>query len=522
MTENFSSENDFSPQGNRRNQSGDGRILRPEMRPQAIEVEQLVLGAILVDSRGIASVVDALKPEMFYDPKHQIIYAACNKLFNEGKPIELITVLHELENQGKEREAGGAAYLNTLASSVTSAANIEEHAKIIQEKYFRRAMIDTGQFLQKSAYDETQDIFNILENAEQEIFSLSQGNFNQETKAFDQFAIKLKEKLEELGKEEGLPGLSSGFPSIDDVTSGWHKGDLIILAGRPAMGKTALALNFARHIAFYQNKPVAFFSLEMPGEQLVARVLSAETQIPSYKFRRATLNDEDYIVLNNKLKYISEKAHFLINDASMMTVFELRTHARRLKMKYKIEALFIDYLQLLRASDKFKTGNREQEIATISRNLKALAKELDIPVIALSQLSRKVEERYSKDDHKRPQLSDLRESGAIEQDADLVAFVYRPEYYKIKEWDDDEHTPTENTAEFIIAKHRHGKTDSIRLRFLKEYGLFQELNQPVIMSDEVQEFQSKINNNPGITPDYRDSFGSPENPENDENPDIPF
>ncbi len=522
MDENTSKANEFQAPGNQRKPSGDDRILRPEMRPQAIEVEQLVLGAILVDTRGIASVVDSLKPEMFYEPKHQIIYNVCVKLFNQGKPIELITVLHELESDGLEREAGGAVYLNELASSVTSAANIEEHAKIIQEKYFRRAMIETGQFMQKIAFDETQDVFNALEKAEQEIFGLSQGSFNQETKAFDQFAIELKEKLEELGKKEGLPGLSSGFPSIDEVTSGWHKGDLIILAGRPAMGKTALALNFARHIAFYENKPVAFFSLEMPGQQLVARVLSAETQIHSSKFRRGNLNDEDYIVLNNKLKFISDKAPFLINDASMMTVFELRTHARRLKMKYKIEALFIDYLQLLRASDKFKTGNREQEIATISRNLKALAKELDIPVIALSQLSRKVEERYQKNDHKRPQLSDLRESGAIEQDADLVAFVYRPEYYKITMWDDGEETPTENTAEFIIAKHRHGKTDTIRLRFLKEYGLFQELNQPVIMPGQMAEFPSRINNNPGITPDYKDSFGTPSNPENDDDNDIPF
>jgi len=495
--------------------------LSPQIPPQAIEVEKAVLGAMLIDKRAVTEAVDKLMPEMFYDPKHQYIFRAMFQLFESGSPIDYLTVTDKLKTMGLLNDVGGPYYLIELSNTVATAVNIETHILILIEKYIRREMIDTAQRMQTKAFDETNDVFDILDEAEQSLFSISQGSLRQETEQVDSILVRVKEKLETMHKEnKKIPGLSSGFPSIDDFTGGWHKGDLIILAGRTAMGKTALALNLAKNIAFIEKKPVAFFSLEMTAEQLMMRILSSMAMIESTKFRSGKFSENEFEILESKTTYLSNNPNLFINDSSMLNIFELRTQARRMKVQFGIEIIFIDYLQLIRSGDKLKSGNREQEIANISRSLKALAKELDIPIIALSQLSRKVEDRYRGNEHRRPQLSDLRESGAIEQDADMVAFVYRPEYYKITEWDDEEHSPTENTAEFIIAKHRHGKTGSIRLRFLKDYGLFEDMSQPAYLESSLNKLSDDV-----LPGDINDAFGTgqtgTQNP-NPEGDDMPF
>ncbi len=482
-------------------------LLQPKIPPQALDVEKAVLGAMLIDKRGVNEAIDILFPEVFYLPEHQLIYQAIFSLFQDLQPIDFLTVSQRLEKMGKLKEAGGEFYLVELAKNVASAANIEFHARILLEKYIRREMIDIARKMEVNAFDETRDIFEILDEAEQQLFSITQGSLKQAAQSVDKILMDVKNQLEEIGKGDKLPGIRSGFPSIDEITAGWQRGDLIILAARPSMGKTAFALNMARNISIDYKIPVAFFSLEMTAQQLVKRILSAETQIPAEKFRTGNFTDEELKILNHKISVISNNPNLYINDSSMMTIFDLRAQARRMKSKYGIEIIFIDYLQLMHASDKMKPGNREQEISTISRNLKALAKELDIPIIALSQLSRKVEERNARDQHKRPMLSDLRESGAIEQDADIVSFIYRPEYYGLMEWDDDdEASPTHNEAEFIIAKHRNGKTARIRLKFYNEIGLFAELDHHLpLTKEEKSVFESKINRMPDIDP--KDAFG---------------
>ena len=334
--------------------------------------------------------------------------------------------------------------------------------------------------------------------------------------------MQAKKKIEEISNKEGLSGIPSGFDKLDKLTSGWQPSDLIIVAARPGMGKTALTLSMARNIAVNSNIPVAFFSLEMSSVQLITRLISSETGLSSEKLRTGKLEKHEWEQLNVKVKGL-EKAPLFIDDTPSLSIFDLRAKARRLASQHGIRLIVIDYLQLMTAGGTQKGGNREQEISTISRNLKALAKELDVPVIALSQLSRAVETRGGS---KRPLLSDLRESGAIEQDADIVSFIYRPEYYKIEEWDDEERSPTQGQAEFIVAKHRNGGLDNIRLKFIGQLGKFDNLDD----FDSPFEFQSKMNegdDNPFTTknlPSADDAFGSSMNQEfnPDDDNDVPF
>jgi len=456
--------------------------------PQAVDLEKAILGAMLIDKRGVDEVIDILDKDVFYLPEHQEIYDAIFSLFQEGKAIDIFTVTEELRKRGTLKQVGGEYYLIGLSNVVASAAHSEEHARIVLQMYVKRRLIEISGDIIKQSYDETVDVLDLLDRAEQELFKVSQGSLKKGNVNISSVVTDVKKQLEQLAKLEGLSGIPSGFRELDEYTSGWQKGELIIIAARPGMGKTAFVLSMARNMAVDHEIPVAIFNLEMTSDQLTKRLLSIETEIPAEKFRNGKLSEMEWNLLNSRIDKISD-APIYINDSSMLSVFDLRAQARKLKSQFNIGIIIIDYLQLMTAQTNNKNGNREQEISTISRNLKSLAKELDIPVIALSQLSRKVEVRGEKGGHKRPQLSDLRESGAIEQDADIVSFIYRPEYYEIPEWEEDNDS-TKDQAEFILAKHRNGKTGKIRMRFEGEFGRFSDLNQ---LSQNI-EFQSGLNN----------------------------
>ena len=394
------------------------------------------------------------------------------------------------------------------------------HARIILQKYIQRSLIKISSEIIEDSYDETQDVFDLLDRAESKLYEVTQGNIKRSSETAQDLVIQAKKKIEEISNKEGLSGIPSGFTKLDNLTSGWQESDLIIVAARPGMGKTALTLSMARNIAVNQNIPVAFFSLEMASIQLITRLISAETGLSSEKLRTGRLEKHEWEQLNVKVKGL-EKAPLYIDDTPSLSIFDLRAKARRLASQHGIKLIVIDYLQLMTAGGSMKGGNREQEISTISRNLKALAKELSIPVIALSQLSRAVETRGGS---KRPLLSDLRESGAIEQDADIVSFIYRPEYYKIEEWDDEDRTPTEGQAEFIVAKHRNGGLDSIRLKFIGNLGKFDNLDD--FDTPFNQEFHSKMNAaanddtfKPDNFPSANDAFGKSDQPDDN---DVPF
>jgi replicative DNA helicase len=364
------------------------------------------------------------------------------------------------------------------------------------------------------------DVFDLLDKAESKLYDVTQGNLKRSSQTAQELVIQAKNKIQEIANKEGLSGVPSGFDKLDKLTSGWQPSDLIIVAARPGMGKTALTLSMAKNIAVNQGIPVAFFSLEMASVQLITRLISSETELSSEKLRTGKLEKHEWEALNVKVKGL-EKAPLFIDDTPSLSIFDLRAKARRLSSQHGIKLIVIDYLQLMTAGGVQKTGNREQEISMISRNLKALAKELNVPVIALSQLSRAVETRGGS---KRPLLSDLRESGAIEQDADIVSFIYRPEYYKIDEWDDEDRSPTEGQAEFIIAKHRNGGLDSIRLRFIAHLGKFDNLDN--FDTPFSQEFHSKMNaaaNDDTFKPDnFPTTDQAFDDAEDDDNNDVPF
>ncbi len=481
--------------------------------PQAVDLEKAILGAMMIDKRGVDEVIEILDPEAFYLPEHQEIFAAIVDLFNNGKPIDILTVTEELRRRGTLQQVGGEYYLITLSNLVATAAHVEYYARVVLQMFVKRRLIEISNDIIEKAYDETEDVLDLLDKAEQELFEVSQGSLKSNSAKIGKIVTEVKEQLEQLAKQEGLSGIATGFPSLDEYTSGWQNGDLIIVAARPGMGKTAFVLSMARNMAVDFNVPVAIFNLEMTSDQLIKRLFSIETEIPAEKFRSGRLTDIEWNVLNSKMNNIAE-APIFINDTSMLSVFDLRSQARKLKRVENIGVLIIDYLQLMTAQTNNKVGNREQEISTISRNLKALAKELNIPVIALSQLSRKVEERTDKSGHKRPQLADLRESGAIEQDADIVSFIYRPEYYGIPQWEDD--TPTMDQAEFIIAKHRNGKTGAIRLKFDSRFGRFSDLN---VLSEFTMESKlNQINPNTNLSVDDFNTITD----EDDDNNSIPF
>lgn len=440
--------------------------------PQATDLEEAVLGALMLEKDALANVIDILKPEVFYKEAHQHIFEAIRILFNRSQPVDILTVTNELKSMALLDVVGGPYYIAQLTSRVVSAANIEYHTRIIVQKFIQRELIRISTEISSEAYEDTTDVFDLLDKAESNLFNVSDTNLRR--KYLDMQSI-LKEAILEIEKakeasehdEIATLGVPSGFTALDRLTAGWQKSDLIILAARPSMGKTAFVLSMARNAAIDHGEPVAVFSLEMSALQLVMRLISMETELPSDKLRRGVLADYEWQQLNSRITKL-EDAKIFIDDTPALSIFELRAKSRRLVAQHGIKLIIIDYLQLMTGNAENK-GMREQEISGISRALKGLAKELNIPVIALSQLSREVEKRPGS---KKPILSDLRESGAIEQDADLVLFIYRPEYYKINEFDDN--TPTKGLAEIIIAKHRNGQTGEVKLNFISQFGKFKD------------------------------------------------
>jgi replicative DNA helicase len=410
---------------------------------------------------------DILRPEMFYSPQNMMVYDAISALYHTSQPIDIITVTNQLRKMGQLENVGGAFYISSLTAKLGSAANIEFHTRIIAEKFIRRELIRVANETFKKSYDETNDVFDLLDQTEDGIYQIAERSIKKNFEKMDALVSKAIKELEHLmNNKEQLSGLPSGFTDLDRLTAGWQKSNLIIVAARPGMGKTAFVLSMARNIAVDFKRPIALFSLEMSGVELVNRLISSETEIHSDKLKRGQLEPYEWEQLHHRVGKLSE-APIFIDDTPQLSILELRTKCRRLKSKFDIECIIIDYLQLMTAnSDNRRNTNREQEISTISRELKGLAKELGIPVIALSQLSREVEKRPEK----RPQLSDLRESGAIEQDADMVMFIFRPEYYKIDEL--PEFPSTKGLAQLLIEKHRNGETGTVNLRFLSRTSRF--------------------------------------------------
>ncbi|EOZ98483.1 Replicative DNA helicase [Indibacter alkaliphilus LW1] len=460
-----------------------------KLPPQAIDLEEAVLGALMLEKDALTAVVDILKPESFYKEAHKAIYGAILDLFSESQPIDLLTVTNQLRKKGELELAGGAYFITELTSKVSSAANIEFHARIITEQSMKREMIKIASEIQKDAYEDTTDVFELLDKMEQSLFEISEKNIR---KNYSNMRDIMKEAILELeakkGQKDGLTGVPSGFTALDRVTSGWQKSDLVIIAARPAMGKTAFVLSVLRNAAVDHNRPVAIFSLEMSSVQLVNRLISSEAELDSEKIKKGNLADYEWEQLVHKTGKLS-KAPLFVDDTPALSILELRAKCRKLKAQHDIQMVVIDYLQLMSGDSKSggQGGNREQEIASISRALKKIAKELSIPVIALSQLSRAVETRGG---DKRPQLSDLRESGAIEQDADMVMFLYRPEYYGITE--DEDNNSTLGVGEVIIAKHRNGSLENVKLRFIGKYTKFTDLEMNVPYQPQEPLYGSKF------------------------------
>lgn len=443
-----------------------------KLPPQAVDLEEAVLGALMLEKDALSIVIDIVKAESFYKDAHQKIFEAITNLFQRSSPVDLLTVTAELRKMGSLDIIGGAYYLTQLTDRVVSAANIEYHARIVSQKYIQRELIKISSEIITNAYDDTTDIFDLLDTAEKSLFEVAQNNLRRDTQKIDDIMRTAVDALEKLrDRTDSLTGIPSGFTALDRVTSGWQPSDLVIIAARPAMGKTAFVLSCARNAAVLHDKPVAVFSLEMSSLQLVNRLISGETEIEQEKLKRGTLADHEWTQLHSRIGKLTE-APLLIDDTPALNVFEFRAKCRRLKAQYDIQMVIVDYLQLMHGKSDGKGGNREQEIGSISRALKSVAKELNIPVIALSQLSRAVESRPAAS--KRPQLSDLRESGSIEQDADMVLFLYRPEYYGLLE--DEAGNSTAGIAEVIIAKHRNGELATVPLKFVGKFVKFQDLD----------------------------------------------
>lgn len=471
--------------------------------PQALDLEEAVLGALMLEKDAVLTVLDILKPSSFYNDVHKKIYEAILNLSNTEQAIDMLTVTEELRKNNLLEEIGGPFYITQLTGRVASAAHIEFHARIIAQKFIQRELIRVSSEIQKSAFDDTIDVYDLLDFSERQLFEIAEGNIKKETLKLDTAIAMAIEQIKEAGKQEdGLSGVPSGFSGIDRITSGWQKSDLIIIAGRPSMGKTAFVLSMARNMAVDYNKAVAFFSLEMSSIQLVNRLIVSETELPAEKIRNGKLENYEWEQLDYKIKKLVDAPVF-IDDTAAISIFELRAKARRLKAKNDIQLLVIDYMQLMTIGGDSRGASREQEVSNISRSLKAIAKELNIPIIALSQLNRSVETRGG---DKRPQLSDLRESGAIEQDADMVLFVHRPEYYRIDV--DEEGNSLKGIAEIIIAKHRNGAVGSVRLKFQSELAKFSDLDTflgPLDLDDPLsngQTYGSKMNT------DEEDKFNS--------------
>ena len=436
--------------------------------PQATVIEESVLGALLLDQKALNDTIEMLHVEYFYKPEHQMIFKAIHRLFELSQPVDMLTVIERLRLDGELEAAGGAYYVSQLTNHVVSAAHIEYHVRVLSEKFIQRELIRISTEIISSAYDETTDVVELLDTAEQRLMDINDQNFRTDYHSMESLVVAAREQIKSIQESEsGCAGLPSGFNELDRLTAGFQPGTLIILAARPAMGKTAFALSMARNMALDYHKAVAFFSLEMTGNELAMRLIAGEAQIENNRLKKGDKlqpwEQEQLAIKTQPLK----DAPIYIDDTPGLTIFELRAKCRRLKQKYDIQMVFIDYLQLMSAGGELsRNGNREQEISTISRQLKTLSKELGIPVLAMSQLSRAVETRGG---DKKPLLSDLRESGAIEQDADIVMAIYRPEYYKIT---NDEKGPTAGKADILLLKQRSGSTGEVRLDFKGQFTRF--------------------------------------------------
>lgn len=441
-----------------------------KLPPQAPDLEEAVLGAVMLEKDAIIEVIDILKPESFYKEEHQKIFQAIVNLFASEKAIDILTVPEELRKEDQLDEVGGIAYIAQLTSRVASAAHVEFHARIIQQKYIQRELIRVSSEIQNRAFDEGVDVDVLLDFSESELFNVAQGHIKKEAAPMNMLVKDAITLIQEASKrDDNLSGIPSGYTKLDRITSGWQNSDLAIIAARPSMGKTAFVLSMTRNMAVDHGKSVAIFSLEMSSIQLVNRLIVSEAEITSDKIKVGNLSDNEWERLDYRIKRL-EDAKIFIDDTPAISIFELRAKCRRLKRQHDIDIIIIDYLQLMSGSGDAK-GNREQEVSNISRSLKGVAKELNVPVIALSQLNRSVEIRTGS---KRPQLSDLRESGAIEQDADMVLFIHRPEKYGILQ--DDEGNSLKGLAEIILAKHRNGALGDVNLKFVSEYAKFIEMD----------------------------------------------
>ena len=440
------------------------------LQPQATDIERVVLGALMIDKDAFSIIAELIRPETFYEPRHQKIFTAIQTLNMEDKPVDFMTVTEELKHLGTLDDVGGIPYIMELTQRVASSAHIEYHAHILAQKFLMRQLITYSSRIQEMAFDDTVDPEAVMQEAEGRLFEISQKNMKSDYTQIDPVLKRAMDTLQRAAQNtSGLTGVPTGYTKLDDMTAGWQKSDLVIIAGRPAMGKTSFALSLAKNIAVDYQIPIAFFSLEMSDEQLANRLMSNICEISGKKIQNGQLSNDEWDRLDKNIRKLMG-APIYIDDTAGLSIFELRTKARRLVREQGVKIIMIDYLQLMNANG-MRFGNRQEEVSTISRSLKGLAKELNIPILALSQLNRGVESREG-NEGKRPQLSDLRESGAIEQDADMVLFVHRPEYYRI--YEDDKGRDLRGMAQIIIAKYRKGGTGDVTLRFRGDYTRFED------------------------------------------------
>ena len=485
-----------------------------KLPPQAQELEDSVLGALMIEKEAFGTVADLLRPEVFYKDQNRLVFEAIRELAVNDQPIDILSVGEKLKSKGTLEKAGGAVYLADLTRRVASTAHLHYHAEIIAKKATARDLISMAAQIEEKAFDETQDIDDLMQEAEAGIFEITQRSQKRSVTQVDSVIEEAFARTEKEEKNTGnISGIPSGFHALDKITSGWQTPDLIIIAARPAMGKTAFVLSMAKIIAVDRGIPTAIFSLEMSNVQLVNRLIMNVCELEGDKIKTGKMSKEDKLRLNTKINIMKGKPLYM-DDTPSLSIYELRSKARKLVNEHGVKLIIIDYLQLMNAQGS-SFGSREQEVSIISRGLKGLAKELDIPIIALSQLNRGVEARTGIEG-KTPQLSDLRESGAIEQDADMVCFIHRPEYYRIFN-DEKSGKDLRGLAQIIVAKHRNGATDSIWLRFRGKYAKFQneddafdsnELDGPMLPDSGAVTISSSMNSPLGAV-----SFGQQLNPD---------
>ena len=483
------------------------------VQPQALDMETCIIGSMLINKEAITALSGMLKPEFFYDTRNEKIYSAIIQLFSDKSPVDSVTVVERLRSNGELDDAGGVEYIAELTQNVRSETHLEYYAKVVSQKFYARELIRIAVETQSSAFDDKTDVDELIQETQGKVFEISKGTIKRDVKQINPFIEEAVHRIQEAAQRgEGLSGVSSGFPEVDKVTYGWQASDLIIIAARPAMGKTAFILSMIKNIAIdgvkgdgvIERVPCAMFSLEMSSVQLVNRLLVNVCQIPGDTIKRGQLTDIEWKRLDNGVKKMTD-APIFIDDTPQLSILEFRTKAMRLVAEHGVKIIFIDYLQLMNAQG-MSFFSREGEVSLISRNLKGLAKELNIPIIALSQLNRNLEKRGSDSqsaiEGRKPQLSDLRESGAIEQDADIVAFIHRPEYYKI--YEDANGNDLRGVGQFLIAKHRNGSTEDINLTFRKEFAQFASRNS--VSTEEDGGFLSSRTNDAQQFPDNRQTF----------------